>query len=403
MFIDEVTLEVHAGDGGDGCVSFRREKFVPKGGPDGGDGGDGGDVILVVDRNMRTLLPYRHQRRFSAGDGQAGMGRQMFGRRGADVVIRVPPGTVVEEAPSGLVIADLVGPGDRLVVARGGKGGKGNVHFKSATRRVPRIATPGKPGGERMLRLTLKLLADVGLVGLPNVGKSTLMKRISNATPRVGAFPFTTIRPNLGIVGIGEFQSLVVADLPGLIEGAHAGKGLGIQFLKHIERTRVLLVLIDCTAADPAGDLEVVLGELEAFRPNLRRRPRILCYSKTDLRQGRELGAIGGETPIRISSHTGEGIDELLRSLARTVEEIERQESENASLELAGSRKLDFPPAELRSQARGLGPRPALAENRTGRGTEAFADRVDRGDPLGAEPWPRDYYLEIPDRTPAEE
>lgn len=370
MFIDEVTIEVRAGRGGNGSVSFRREKYVPKGGPDGGDGGRGGDVVFVVDPHLRTLLPFRHHRSFRAEDGQGGSGNQRFGRAGKDCVLTVPVGTVVEViSPGGTMLADLVEPGRRLVIARGGKGGKGNVHFKTSTRQAPRIATKGTPGEEFELRLTLKLLADVGLVGLPNVGKSTFLSRCSNATPKVGNYQFTTIRPQLGIVELSETRSFVLADLPGLIEGASAGRGLGFRFLRHIERTRVLLVMIDSASESPEEDLRVLLGELRAFRPALLERPRFVVYSRSDLAVGRELPALDGqsETP-RVSAHTGAGITEILHRIADQLDLMDREN----------------PPEELP-------PLPPASEP----ASVAFADRIDSGKPLGAEFWPRAYYVEI--------
>ncbi|MDM7915181.1 MAG: GTPase ObgE, partial [Candidatus Eisenbacteria bacterium] len=269
MFVDEARIRVLAGRGGDGCVSFRREKFVPRGGPDGGDGGKGGDVLLLVDPDLRTLLHLRHQTSFAAERGADGGRKQCFGRNGADVLIRVPAGTIVKDAKTGAWIADLVEPGASIAVARGGKGGKGNVHFKSARRRTPRIATPGEEGTERELILELRLPADVGLVGLPNVGKSTLLARVSNARPRIGDYPFTTLQPNLGIVAVGESFSFVMADIPGLVAGAHEGRGLGIRFLKHIERTRLLLFLIDALSRDRERDLRMLRAELHSFSPEL--------------------------------------------------------------------------------------------------------------------------------------
>ncbi len=415
MFIDEVSIQVRSGKGGDGIVSFRREKYVAKGGPDGGDGGRGGDVRFEVDAHMRTLLTFRHQREFAAGNGQPGMGKQMFGKDGADCVIRVPRGTLVEDE-DGRIVADLVEPGQEFVVARGGKGGKGNVHFKSATRRVPRISTDGRPGEEKTLKLTLKLLADVGLVGLPNVGKSTLMRRISNATPQVGDYHFTTIRPNLGIVELPGFKSLVLADLPGLIEGASDGKGLGHQFLRHVERTRILVFLIDSASPRPRHDLDVLLGELRAFRPALLRRPRILCYSRSDLVIGQDLPALSeDETAIRLSAQTGDGVTELLAALERTWMEVETEEG-------PAPMEIDLRRAARREAAAGTGSGGARGADAVGRAGDPdlpgasgdlrhadgsvapadgdgspdtedpfFADSVDEDRPLGAFPWPRSY------------
>ncbi|MFA7443529.1 MAG: GTPase ObgE, partial [Lysobacteraceae bacterium] len=243
--VDEAEILVKAGDGGNGCVSFRREKFIPLGGPDGGDGGNGGSVWLLADENLNTLVDFRHQRRFRAQRGENGMGSQMYGKGGEDVVVRVPIGTVVTELDSGEVLGDLTEHQQKLKVAQGGKGGLGNIHFKSSTNRAPRRATPGTPGEERNLKLELKLLADVGLLGFPNAGKSTFIRAVSAATPKVADYPFTTLYPNLGVVRLGPDHSFVIADIPGLIEGAAEGAGLGVAFLKHLQRTRLLLHLVD--------------------------------------------------------------------------------------------------------------------------------------------------------------
>jgi GTP-binding protein len=328
-------------------------------------------VILVVDPNLRTLLSFRHQNRFAAGDGAPGLGKQMSGRRGADCIIRVPEGTVVEEADPVRPVADLVAAGESITAADGGRGGRGNIHFKSSRRRAPRQCTPGQPGEERVLRLTLKLLADVGLVGLPNVGKSTLLRRLSNATPKIGDFPFTTLHPNLGIVPLGEYDSFVLADLPGLVEGAHAGKGLGTRFLRHIERTRLLLILLDHGSAHPQEDLETLLGELGSFSPALLRRPRLLCTSRCDLAPGAPPLRIAGETVPAISAVTGGGIPELLGALGRKLAELRAQEG------------LPTPPAE------------GEEEKAEPDSSAAFADRVDRGEDLGPFPWPRRFFSEI--------
>lgn len=382
MFIDEAVIRVRSGRGGNGCVSFRREKFIPKGGPDGGDGGDGGDVFLVVDANIHTLLRFRHERSFAAGDGGGGRGKQMFGPRGDDCVIPVPAGTLVEEAAGGRLLADLTAAGDRVRVARGGRGGRGNVHFKTPARRAPRMATPGGEGEEAELRLTLKLLADVGLVGLPNVGKSTLLRRLSNATPRVGDYPFTTLQPNLGIVPLGGYDSFVMADLPGLVEGAHEGRGLGLRFLRHIERTRLLLVLVDAASAHPQEDLLVLLGELGAFSPVLLRRPRIVAYSRADLVGGAPLPELEGATALRISAGTGEGIETLLGAVERTLREIRGREAAEAE-SLAEERAGD-----------GRGEEEEGSDDLDG---AFFADLVDSRCPLGARPWPRYRRVEAPE------
>jgi GTPase len=285
-FVDEATIRVHAGNGGNGCVSFRREKFIPFGGPDGGDGGDGGSVWLVADEGLNTLVDFRHQRVYRAKRGQNGMGRQMSGKGGEDLVIRVPVGTVVINVDTDEEIGDLAEHGARLLVAQGGHGGKGNIHFKSSVNRAPRKATPGTAGEERELRLELKVLADVGLLGFPNAGKSTLIRAVSAATPKVADYPFTTLQPHLGVVRIEADKSFVIADIPGLIEGAAEGAGLGIQFLKHLSRTRLLLHVVDMApfdGSDPAEQVRAIEAELKRFDPKLLKRPRWLVLNKADL------------------------------------------------------------------------------------------------------------------------
>lgn len=285
-FVDEAIIRVKAGDGGNGCVGFRREKFIPFGGPDGGDGGAGGSVWLVGDEGLNTLVDFRHQRSFRAERGQNGMGSQMYGKGGEDCDIRVPIGTVVVNIATDEVIGDLTAHGQRLKVAQGGKGGLGNMHFKSSTNRAPRQSTPGTPGEERELKLELKLLADVGLLGFPNAGKSTFIRAVSAATPRVADYPFTTLHPHLGVVSLGAGQSFVVADIPGLIEGAAEGAGLGMQFLRHVARTRLLLHMVEIApvdGSDPVDQVRAIEGELERFDPALLERPRWLVINKVDL------------------------------------------------------------------------------------------------------------------------
>lgn len=286
LFVDETTIEVHAGNGGNGCASFRREKFIPKGGPDGGDGGHGGSVWLVGDEGLNTLVDFRHQRHFRAERGQDGMGRQQYGRGGEDLVLQVPIGTVVVNVATDEVIGDITTDGQRLKVVQGGKGGLGNLHFKSSTNRAPRQMTTGTAGEERELKLELKVLADVGLLGFPNAGKSTFIRAVSAATPKVADYPFTTLRPNLGVVSVGSGQSFVVADIPGLIEGAAEGTGLGMQFLRHVARTRLLLHVVDLLpmdGGDPAQQVRAIETELERHDPELLERPRWLLLNKTDL------------------------------------------------------------------------------------------------------------------------
>ncbi|MBN8886715.1 MAG: GTPase ObgE [Rudaea sp.] len=286
-FVDEAEITVHAGNGGSGCVSFRREKFIPFGGPDGGNGGDGGSVFLVADEGLNTLIDFRHERSFRAQRGENGMGRQMAGKAGEDRIIRVPVGTAVINVDTDEVIGDLTHHGQLLKVAEGGHGGAGNVNFKSSTNRAPRKATPGTEGEARELRLELKVLADVGLLGFPNAGKSTFIRAVSAATPRVADYPFTTLQPHLGVVRIGTDQSFVIADIPGLIEGAAEGAGLGIQFLKHVSRTRLLLHLVDIAPldgeTDPAEQVRAIEAELEKFDEDLLGRPRWLVFNKADL------------------------------------------------------------------------------------------------------------------------
>ncbi len=286
-FVDEAQILVSAGKGGNGCISFRREKFIPLGGPDGGDGGNGGSVWLEADENLNTLIDFRHQRQFRAQSGQSGMGRQAFGKAGEDIVIRVPIGTEVINVETDEIIGDLTAHGDRLLVAQGGIGGKGNVHFKSSVNRAPRKAGTGTPGEEREIRLELKLLADVGLLGFPNAGKSTFIRAVSAATPKVADYPFTTLYPNLGVVSVEMDRSFVIADIPGLIEGAADGAGLGSLFLRHVQRTRVLLHLVDMApfdeGVDPATQVRAIENELRKYDPAMLEKPRWLVLNKADL------------------------------------------------------------------------------------------------------------------------
>ena len=288
--VDEAEIQVIAGNGGNGCIGFRREKFIPLGGPDGGDGGDGGSVWLQADENVNTLVDFRHQKQFRAQRGENGMGRQAYGKGGEDLTITVPVGTVITNVETDEVIGDLTQHGDRLLVARGGKGGLGNMHFKSSTNRSPRKALPGLPGEERALRMELKLLADVGLLGFPNAGKSTFIRAVSAATPKVADYPFTTLYPNLGVVSVEAYRSFVIADIPGLIEGAADGAGLGAQFLRHLQRTRILLHLVDIAPMEggvedvtPADQVRAIERELERHDPELLAKPRWLVLNKADL------------------------------------------------------------------------------------------------------------------------
>ena len=282
-FIDYVTITVRSGKGGAGAVAFRREKYEPKGGPAGGDGGDGGSVIMEGDSHLYTLLDLRYNRHHFAEKGQQGSGGNKKGRDGADIVLRVPLGTIARDSTSGEVIGEVLHPGERVVLAKGGRGGKGNTFFKTATRQAPRFAQPGEEGEERELTLELKLLADVGLVGFPNAGKSTLVSSLSAARPKIADYPFTTLEPALGVVDAGDFRSFVIADLPGIIENASEGKGLGIRFLKHIERNAVLLFVIPMDSKDVRAEYDTLLGELEAFNSDLLRKQRLLALTKTDL------------------------------------------------------------------------------------------------------------------------
>jgi GTP-binding protein len=329
MFVDEATIRVKAGDGGNGCVSFRREKYIPKGGPDGGDGGDGGSVILVADVNKNTLLDFSGRHHWKAERGQAGMGQKMAGKGGNDLVINVPPGTLVYDLDQGILIADLDAPEKRAVIARAGKGGRGNWHFKTPSNQAPRYAEPGTEGQERNVRLELKLIADVGLVGMPNAGKSTLLSVVSAARPKIADYPFTTLDPQLGICELDRDRRLVLADIPGLIEGAQHGAGLGHAFLRHIERTKVIVHMLDMFPMDnssPADNYRKIRKELEAFSPKLAEKREIVAANKMDL-------AIDDDaiTKLRdeltdveifpISGATRQGVENLLETLWRMLQE----------------------------------------------------------------------------------
>ena len=323
MFVDQVKIYVRSGTGGNGCKSFRREKFIPRGGPDGGDGGDGGDVVCLVEPHLATLLDHRYLQHANAGRGEHGKGKNRTGSNGEDYTLRVPPGTVVKNAESGEILSDLTDPGERVVIAEGGRGGRGNARFATPTNRAPERAEPGQVGVEIEVELELKLIADVGLVGHPNAGKSTFLSRISAAHPKIADYPFTTLQPNLGIVPYEDFGSFVVADIPGLIEGAHEGKGLGFQFLRHIERTRVLLFMVDVSSHDPEGDLAILRGELEHFSPALLEKPSLLSATKIDAipPEDRAVSQISGMEAMPISSVTGEGLPPLLHALGDIVQD----------------------------------------------------------------------------------
>lgn len=339
-FVDEATIRVEAGKGGNGCVSFRREKYIPFGGPNGGDGGDGGSVYLITDTGLNTLADFRYQRSYKAQNGEAGMGRECTGKSGQDLYIRVPVGTVVYDADTQEQIGDLVDAEQTLLVAKGGRHGLGNVHFKSSTNRAPRQSTPGTPGEMRNLLLELNVLADVGLLGLPNAGKSTLIRSVSAAKPKVADYPFTTLYPNLGVVRLGVDQSFVIADIPGLIEGAAEGAGLGIQFLKHLSRTRLLLHVLDVKpfegTADPAENFRAIENELKKFSETLYAKDRWLVLNKVDLipEQEREeacteiVKAIHWQGPVyQISALSGSGTDKLMKDIMAHIEQVRQDDA----------------------------------------------------------------------------
>ncbi|HQU41974.1 MAG: GTPase ObgE [Planctomycetia bacterium 21-64-5] len=329
MFVDRVKIHVQGGKGGNGCLSFRREKYVPRGGPDGGDGGDGGSVILIAEPGVDSLAALSHRRHWKAASGEPGRGANCHGRSAEDLVIRVPLGTIVYDAIGGFVFKDLAQPGDRVVAARGGSGGKGNTHFKSATNRAPRESTPGDAGEARDLVLELKVIADVGLIGKPNAGKSTLLSRLSRARPEIADYPFTTKYPNLGLVQLSFDRSFVLADIPGLIEGAHAGLGLGHEFLRHIERAGILVHLVEpepADGSDPVTNYRVIREELRLYNPALVERPEIVVVSKAELPSAADVkqrlaDALGRDVPA-ISAVTGQGVDKLLHGIARELDEL---------------------------------------------------------------------------------
>ena len=321
MFIDFTEVELSAGNGGRGAVHFRREKFMPKGGPDGGDGGRGGHIIFKADSNLHTLQDVRYQRKYKAEDGSPGGGSRKTGKNGKDLTVSVPVGTLIKENESGEIIADLVDAGQTQVICEGGKGGKGNMRFKSATNQAPRKAQPGLPGETGHFEIELKILADVGLVGFPNAGKSTLLAALSSAKPKVADYPFTTLEPNLGIVKYGEYNSFVMADIPGLIEGASDGKGLGHQFLKHIERNKILLYLIDTTDENPYQTFKTLENEVLQFNSDLGVKPVLICRTKSDI--GIELGDDWekfDQEILVISSVSGDGIQNLISTITKLID-----------------------------------------------------------------------------------
>ncbi len=334
LFFDEVSIEVKGGAGGNGVVAFRREKFIPRGGPSGGSGGRGGDVILKVNPRLNTLIGFRRRKHFEAGRGEHGSGKDQNGHRGEDITIEVPPGTIVRDVDTGAVLGDLVSANQELIVAHGGRGGRGNAAFASSTNQAPRFSEKGEEGESRRLRLVLKLIADIGIVGEPNAGKSTFLASVTAARPKIADYPFTTLIPNLGVALVGD-RALVLADIPGLIEGAHEGAGLGDRFLRHVERTRLLIHLIDGSRPDPIGDFDTINRELEEFNPALADKPQVVGFNKMDLpdaqkslaRARRELTKRGIEL-IPISAATGEGVKELLGRAAQLLDELPPPEPE---------------------------------------------------------------------------
>ena len=352
-FVDEASIHVAAGKGGNGSASFRREKYIEFGGPDGGDGGDGGSVYLEGDSGLNTLVDFRHKRMYKAENGVQGKGQQRYGKKGEDIYIRVPLGTVVKDELNDVVLGDVTEHGQHLLVARGGRGGLGNVHFKSSTNRAPRKFTPGEPGEEFQLHLELKVLADVGLLGFPNAGKSTLISTVSAARPKVADYPFTTLYPNLGVVRIGVDSSFVIADIPGLIEGAAEGAGLGVHFLKHLQRTRLLLHLVELAPLDgvpPEEAIRTLEQELINFDAGLGDKPRWLVFTKTDLLDPEDAGSIARRVVealewtapwFMISSVTRSGTDKLMQSVSRTLDEMKELELEQQDLAETAPRDTD--------------------------------------------------------------
>lgn len=327
-FIDEAMITVQSGSGGKGCVSFRREKFIPRGGPDGGDGGKGGDIILITTSRKRTLYHFKFQKHFKAENGAHGQGKQKTGKNGRNLTIELPPGTLVIDADTGHLIKDLVDTGETFVILKGGRGGQGNTKFKTSTHRTPRFAQPGEPGETRKLKLELKLLADVGIIGLPNVGKSTLIAAISSARPKIANYPFTTLTPSLGVVQTNWAEPFVVADIPGLIKGAHQGTGLGIKFLRHIERTRILIHLIDVSSIDPDDPLQqyrTINQELVMYDEKLVKKPQIVVLNKLDLpgiRKAAEIfqSALKDKKVLLISALTGQGLEQLKSQIVHLLD-----------------------------------------------------------------------------------
>ena len=330
MYFDEVTIEVSGGKGGDGVIHFRREKYVPRGGPDGGDGGNGGNILLQVDPHQNTLSAFRHKRQYKAQDGSRGKGKNQTGASGEDLIILVPPGTMVFDEEDGGMLGDLVDEGQQLVACKGGRGGRGNARFKTSTNKTPRIAEKGEPPEEKSLRLELKLIADIGIIGVPNAGKSTLLSVVSNAKPKIAPYPFTTLQPNLGVVDLDDEYQLILADIPGLIEGAHRGEGLGHDFLRHIQRTRVLIHLLDGLSEEPIMDFAQINSELALFDPALGDKPQIVVLNKMDLTEVQEkweeikeqLGEKGYDDVYAISAIAQQGIKPVLYRAAELLKEV---------------------------------------------------------------------------------
>ena len=396
-FVDEARVFVAAGKGGDGAIAFLREKYRPFGGPAGGDGGRGGDVIFEVNEGLATLLDFKYNPRLVARDGEAGRGKQQYGHAGGDLVVRVPPGTMVFDEESGEMLADLVMPGARAIVAHGGMGGKGNMHFTTSTRRAPRIATPGGPAEQRWVKIELRLVADAGLVGLPNAGKSTLLAAVSAAHPKIAPYPFTTLTPNLGRVQLADGTGFSLADIPGLIEGAHLGHGLGIRFLRHLARTRVLIYVLDLSA-DPERDFLTVRGELAAFDPMLSARPALIALNKLDLvgaeradETARAIASLAAEHAIDsvfvISAEQRIGLEPLVAAIARLLG-LRRESRRNVPGELqAGARRACAPGRGQDRERRGLGRRRFAAGDYRAPGRRDRRDRArgtrSRGGDLG--------------------
>ncbi|MDX2129301.1 MAG: GTPase ObgE [Chloroherpetonaceae bacterium] len=341
MLIDSAKITIKAGDGGDGVIGFRREKYVPKGGPDGGDGGKGGDIYVQADRNLTTLMDFRYKQYYKAESGRKGQGSRKTGLSGDDFILKVPVGTLIKDFETDEVLCDLIHDGEKVCLAKGGKGGLGNQHFATPSNRAPRHATKGEVGEEKTIQLELKMLADVGLVGFPNAGKSTLISKLSAARPKIADYPFTTLEPNLGIVHHKDYQTFVIADIPGIIEGASEGKGLGIKFLKHIERTKILALLIPATTEKIKNEYETLLNELEHYNPQMLEKPRVLVITKIDSKpQKFKVPKIKGVKIHSISSITGEGLDDLIDIFWQQIQ-IKKSKEEQESLSYVSETRED--------------------------------------------------------------